>query len=70
VRIVRSVETNHTFSKCAGLVGAQHIHAAEILDGGQAAHDHTAFSHLLCAVGERDTDNGGQELGSEAYSKC
>ena len=60
--IVCAVETDDTFGERAGLVGAEHVHAAKVLNGGQAAHDHAAFGHLLCTVGECDTDYGGQEL--------
>ena len=67
LRIEGAVEANHTFRECAGLVGAQHVHAAEVLDGGQAAHDHAAPGHLLCTMGEGDTDNSRQKLGRQAY---
>lgn len=43
------------------------VDAAEVLNGGQSAHDHAALSYLLCAMGEYDADNGRQELWRQPY---
>ena len=64
--VERAVQPDDAFGERAGLVGAEHVHAAEVLDRVQAAHNHAAFGHLLRAVSEGDADNGGQEFGRQA----
>src|SRR6266542_1469135 len=39
------VEPHRTLGEGAGLVGAQHVHGAEVLDGVEAADDHAPAGH-------------------------
>lgn len=48
--------------KRAGLVGADYVHAAEVLDRVQAADDDSFARHRAGSRGERHADSGGQEL--------
>src|SRR5258706_15909757 len=45
-----AIESDNTFGERASLVGAEHIHAAKILNGVQASHDHAALRHFLRAM--------------------
>ena len=60
------VQLHDAFGERAGLVGAQHVHAAEVLDRVEAAHDHVRCGHPLRAARERDAHDGGEKLRSEA----
>ena len=51
----------------AGFVGAQHVHASEVLDGVEPLDDHLLAAHGERAFGEADGDNHGQHLGGEAH---
>ena len=46
----------------AGLVRAEHVHAAEVLDGGQPADDDPLSGHAACPVGQVDADDGRKQL--------
>ncbi len=48
------------------LVGAQHIHGAEVVDGGQTLHDDAMPSEPSCPIGQRHGDHHGQQLGCKA----
>ena len=49
----------------AGLVGAQHVHPAEVLDGVEPLDDDLLAAHGERAIGEADGDDHRQHLGSE-----
>ncbi|OPY51226.1 MAG: hypothetical protein A4E48_01591 [Methanosaeta sp. PtaU1.Bin060] len=51
------------------LVAAQHIHAAEILDGRQPLDDDLMRGHLPRAVGQVDADDGRQKLWGESHGE-
>ena len=53
----------------AGLVGAEDVHGAEIVDRGKALHDHAARREPPRAIGERHGDHHRQKLGREANGK-
>jgi hypothetical protein len=61
-RVTGGVEPHRALGQRAGLVGAQHAHAAEILDRVQAAHDDTALRHRMRAAGQRHADDRRQKL--------
>ena len=60
------VERHHAGGQRSRLVGAQHVHAAEVLDRLEAADDHAAARHVPRAARERDADDRGQQLGRDA----
>jgi hypothetical protein len=64
-----AVELHHAQCQRAGLVGAEHVHAAKVLDRLQAPDDDTPGSHGLRAAGEVDADDGGQKLRSQAHGQ-
>ena len=64
-----AIEADHALGQGAGLVRAQHVHAAEVLDGVQSPHDHPPFRHLQGAVRESDADDRGQQFGGEAHGE-
>ncbi len=51
----------------AGLVGAEHVHGAEVLDRVQPLDDHFLPRHADGAAGEADRDDHRQHLGREAH---
>ena len=51
----------------AGLVAAQHVHGAEILDGGQLLDDDVPAAHLLGAAGEAGGHDDRQHLRGDAH---
>ena len=51
----------------AGFVGAQNVHAAEVLNGVQPLDDHLLAAHGERALGEADRDDHGQHLRREAH---
>ena len=59
-------EGQHTAGEGSGLVGAQQVHAAEVLDGVQAAHDHRGVRHPARPGRQGDRDDGRQHLWSHA----
>ena len=52
--------------KRPGFVGAQHVHGAEIVDGGEALHDHALPASRFAPSRQRHRDDHRQELGREA----
>ena len=66
VRVEGAVEPDDALGERAGLVGAEHVHAAEVLDRVQAPDDDLLAGHALGAAGERDADDRGQEFRGEA----
>ena len=62
VRIQRSIENDGTLGQGTGLVGAQNIHAAKVLDGFQAANDDAPPAHVPGARGQGHTDDRWQQL--------
>ena len=61
------MEPHLSLGKGAGLVRAEHVHAAQILDGRQALDDDLLLGHALGPVGQVDADDGRQELRSEPH---
>jgi hypothetical protein len=51
----------------AGLVGAQHVHGAEVLDRVQALDDHLLARQHHRALGQGGGDDHGQHLGRQAH---
>ena len=51
----------------AGFVGAQHVHAAEVLNGVEPLDDHLLAAHGERTLGQADRDDHGQHLGREAH---
>ena len=60
-------EDDAVLGERAGFVGAQHVHAAEVLDGVEPLDDHLLAAHGERALGEADGDDHGQHLGREAH---
>jgi hypothetical protein len=66
--VVRHVEGAHghaVLGQRAGLVGADHAHRAERLDGGQPADERPALEHAPRAERQREGDHGGQACGHD-----
>jgi hypothetical protein len=61
-RIRRRVEVEDAPREGRGLVGAEHVHAAEVFDRVQTPHDHAVGRHVARPLGERHLDDRGQEL--------
>jgi hypothetical protein len=61
----RAFERDDAFGERAGLVGAQDVHAAQVLDRGEAPHEHAVAGHALRAAREVDADDRGQQLGRQ-----
>ena len=51
----------------AGLVGAQDVHLAEIVDRRQPLHHHLCRRHALCAARERYGHDHRQQFGRQAH---
>jgi hypothetical protein len=63
--VERGVQADRTGGDGAGLVGAQHRHGAEILDGVQPLDDDLLGRHPPGAGGQADAHDGGQQLRGE-----
>ena len=50
----------------AGLVGAEHVHRAEVLDGIEPLDDDLLFRHRQRALGQANRDNHRQHFRREA----
>ena len=59
-------QDDRAFGQRARLVGAQDVHAAEVLDGVEPAHDDAALAHRPGAGGERDADDRRQQFRRQA----
>ena len=55
------------FGQRSGLIGAQHIHSAEVLNRVQPLDDHLLAAHGDRALGQADGDDHGQHLRREAH---
>ena len=51
----------------AGLIAAEDLHAAEILDGGQLLDDHLLLRHTFGSLCQRDGDDHRQQFGGQAH---
>ena len=51
----------------AGLVGAEDIHAPEVLDRGELFHDHLAGRHPHCTPRQGHGDHHGEEFGGQSH---
>ncbi len=65
--VAMPLQDDAIFGERAGFVGAQHVHAAEVLDGVEPLDDHLLAAHGERALGEADRDDHGQHLGSETH---
>ena len=65
VRIQVLFEHDLALGDGAGLVGAQHVHRPEVLDGVQAFDDHLLARHREGALGQVDRHDHGQHLGGQ-----
>ena len=71
--VVIAVETGMTdqrdarFGQRAGLVGAQYVHLAEIVDRRQPLHHHPRLRHALRAAGKRHGHDHRQQFGRQAH---
>jgi len=54
----------------AGLVGAQHVHAAEVLDRRQPPHDDLLLRQSSRTHRQRHRDHHRQQLGRETHCQC
>jgi hypothetical protein len=61
------LEDDPIFGERAGLIGAQHVHAAKVLDGVEPLDDHLLAAHGKRALGEADGDDHGQHLRGQAH---
>ena len=68
-RFERAVQCDNARGERSRLVGAEHIHAAQILDRFQAPDDDALARHHAGAGGKGDADDGGQQFGREADRK-
>ncbi len=66
LQVQRRADAHDAFGERTGLVGTEHVHAAEVLDGREAPDDHLAERHAPGAVGEVDADDRGQQLRRQA----
>ena len=65
-RIDRAVELHHAARQRAGLVAAQDVDAAEVLNRRQVLDDHLLARHAQRALGQRDRADHRQELRRQA----
>ena len=62
-----SLEDDMVHRQGAGLVRAEHIHRAKVLDGIQLFDNHLLPRHENCAAGETHRNDHGQHFGCESY---
>ena len=62
----RADQLDRRFRQRAGLVGAQDVHGAEIVDRGEALHDHLSLGQLHRRPGERHRHDHRQQLGRQS----
>jgi hypothetical protein len=65
--VAMPLEDDAVLGERAGFVGAQDIHAPEVLDGVQPLDDHLLAAHGERTLGKADGDDHGQHLGGEAH---
>ena len=65
--VAMPLEDDPVLGQRAGFVGAQHIHAAEVLDGVESLDDHLLPAHGQRTLGEANRDDHRQHLGREAH---
>ena len=66
--IAMPLQDNPIFGERAGLIGAEHVHSAEVLNSVETLYDHFLAAHGERALGEADGDNHGQHLRGQANS--
>ena len=62
LRVERGVDADFSFGNRAGLVGTEHVHAAEVFDRGEPLGDHFFLRHATRAMRKIDADDRGQKL--------
>ncbi len=65
--VAMPLEDDAILGERAGFVGAQHVHAPEVLNGVEPLDDHFLAAHGERALGEADRDDHGQHLRREAH---
>jgi len=65
LHVKRRTQAHQSFGKGSRLVGAEHVHGAEVLDGRQPLDDDAGRGHAPGAVGQVDGDNRREKLGGE-----
>jgi len=68
--INRRLHMNHALGQRPRLVGAQDVHAAEVLDRREPSHDDLPLGHQLRPVSQVDHDDRGEELRRQPDSQC
>src|ERR1039458_7977836 len=63
---IAAMRLSSSFGERAGLVGAEHVHSAEVLNGVETLHDYLLAAHGERALGQADGDNHGQHLRGHA----
>ncbi len=69
LRIHMLLQADFRLGQGAGLVGAQDIHRAKILNRGQALDDHVLFGHAQRAARQRDRDHHGQQFRRQPHGQ-
>ena len=67
VGVVSAFQLDHTFGQRPGLIGAQDVHAAQVLDGTQAPDEDAVTGHHPGAARQVHAENGRQQLGTESH---
>ena len=65
--VAMPLEDDAVLGERAGLVGAQNVHAAEVLNRVEPLDDHLSAAHRQRALGKADGNDHGQHLGSETH---
>jgi len=65
--VAMPLENDAVLRERAGLVGAQHVHAPEVLNGVEPLDDYLFAAHGECALREANGHNHGQHFGGEAH---
>ena len=66
VRVQMLFKYDLALGKCAGLVGAQHVHRPKVLDRVQTFDDHFLARHRQGTFGKVDRHDHGQHLGGQS----
>ena len=62
-----ALQDNLVLGEGAGLVGAQHVHGAQVLDGVDVLNDHVLARHVGGAAGQAGGHYNGQHLRGDAH---
>lgn len=70
LRIQMPFQMDACIGQRAGLVGAQDVHAAQVMNGGELLYDDVLSGHAECAARERYRDNHRQEFRRQPDREC